>query len=719
MSTYRVIRFLFAAALASGTAVGQTIEFDAESPMLRFAIPMLQEAASELLAQGVSISVISGEGFTAETYGGCREIGPEGFCIYVDNDHPPHHIYVGASEEIGAMYGVLDVAEQVRMGVSPQSIDGRTVDPELPFRAIKFNLPWSPYREGEAMQIHTEVSRDLDFWRGFLDMMAMNRFNVLSLWNRHPFPYMIRATNFPEASPFSDEEMDEWRSFWKSLFRMAKNRGIETYIVNWNIVVSESFASAYGAREDNDTSDLVRRYTRESITQVINEYEDLTGVGVTLADWMVGMTPAEREEWTEDTFIDGMKAADRPVKFIHRSVLSGSAEDMRTLLDRANLPFPTHVEVKFNWSHGLSSPKLALTHASTTGEINTRFWDPKPLNYNIEWMIRNEDAFILRWGEPDFVREHIGTNMADFVDGYFIGSENYIPAVDYSHRPGEHREWEYAFEKQWLYYMVWGRLLFDRETPDDVFVSEFNRRHGSSLGADLLNAFRLASRMPLRLASFHAGTWDYTLYSEGFLSPFTSMGLSDSLSSFISIDEFINHKPLDPDLISIPEFVRSKSSVDSRLITPLQLADASEKDSREALAIVDSVRRRAATVSGALDCELADIEAWGHLGLYLADKLRAGVALETYRETGAESEKRAAVSALTIGVDHWDNLVRVTDAHYQETPYMLFSPYNENTNRPRYKSDAITFSWKKFAPQVSLDIEIAEEARPNVDDGRQ
>ena len=60
MATFRVIRFPFAAALAVGTAVGQTIESDAGSPML-------QEAASELLAQGVSISVISGEGFTAGT----------------------------------------------------------------------------------------------------------------------------------------------------------------------------------------------------------------------------------------------------------------------------------------------------------------------------------------------------------------------------------------------------------------------------------------------------------------------------------------------------------------------------------------------------------------------------------------------------------------------------------------------------------------------------
>ena len=95
------------------------------------------------------------------------------------------------------------------------------------------------------------------------------------------------------------------------------------------------------------------------------------------------------------------------------------------------------------------------------------------------------------------------------------------------------------------------------------------------------------------------------------------------------MDEFINYKAPGPDPVSIPECDPSKSSVDSRLITPLHLADASGKDSREVLAMVDSVRRRAATVSGAPDWELADFEAQGHPGLYLADKLRAGVALET------------------------------------------------------------------------------------------
>ncbi len=119
---------------------------------------------------------------------------------------------------------------------------------------------------------------------------------------------------------------------------MAKERGIETYLVNWNIVVSPEFASSYGASEYFDRSEMVKEYTRESVTQVINEYEDLTGLGVTLADWMGNwgeekMTPREREEWIRETFVEGMKAADREVKFIHRAVLAGDPAEMRRVID--------------------------------------------------------------------------------------------------------------------------------------------------------------------------------------------------------------------------------------------------------------------------------------------------------------------------------------------------------------------------------------------------
>jgi hypothetical protein len=615
-----------------------------------------------------------------------------------------------STDAVGAQYGLLDVSEYYQTHKTYKTLPNKLVNAGFEYRIVKFNLPWSPYRTSGAMEVHNHVSRDLQFWERFLDMMVENRLNVLSLWNLHPFPFMIRSTNFPEATPFDEQEMEEWQAFWKSLFRMAKQRGIQTFIVNWNIVVSPEFASAYGAEEFNDLSEQVKQYTKESVTQLINEYEDLTGIGVTLADWMGNfgkqeMTPQKREDWIEDTFVAGMKEADRSVKFIHRSVLAGDPLAMRELLDRADLDEPALVEIKFNWSHGHSTPTLSITHDYHSGELDERFWNPLPENYRIQWMVRNEDFFILRWGQPDFIREHIRQNKHEYVNGYFIGSEGYIPAMDYSHKPSPIKTWQYAFEKQWLFYKVWGRLLYQPDAPDEIFESAFDLRYGKGLGEPLLQAYKLASNMPLRLASFYRSTWDYTLYSEGFIAaePSSKTGQFDRSSPFISINEFINHETLDPKLLSIPLYVEKilqMEEIDKELITPLALADSSEQDSRNALELVSSLRSHVDAFSGALVSELDDISTWSYLGLYLADKLRAGVALENYQKTGNASQKLHAIQYLEKCLEHWDGIILHTKDRYNPTPHV---------STQRYGEEFTEFSWELLRPQVIRDIKIASE----------
>lgn len=615
-------------------------------------------------------------------------------------------------DAIGGQYGLMELAEYMEVNSDFKTMPAKLVNPFMDYRIIKFNLPWSPYRDNEATKVHTHTVRDLKFWEEFLDMMVENRLNALSLWNNHPFPFMIKATNFPKATPFDDQEMAEWQKFWKALFSMAKKRGIETYIVNWNIVVSPEFAEAYGGKEYNDLSNQVKQYTRESVTQLINEYDDLTGLGVTLADWMgtfnESMTPQQREDWIEDTFIAGIKDANREVKFIHRSVLAGDPIAMRKLIDRANLKEPVLVEIKFNWSHSYSTPNLAITHDYHSGELDERFWSPMPENYKIQWMMRNEDFFILRWAQPDFIRKHIDVNNKEYVNGYFIGSEGFIPAMDYSHKNSPVKTWNYAFEKQWLFYKIWGRLLYQPDLPDTVFASAIDLRYGEGVGAPMLSAYKFASNMPLRLASFHRSTWDYTLYSEGFISAAPSSKSSyDASSPFISIDEFIYHETLEPSLLSIPEYVTlliDKEDVQVDKITPLALADSSENDSRNAMKLVASLRPRVNEFSGALVSELDDIATWSYLGFYLADKLRAGVALENYRKTGNISQKQHAVQFLEKCLNHWDHVVALTKERYLPTPHV---------GTQRWKEEFQAFSWELMRPQVLRDIEIARNATFN------
>ena len=615
-----------------------------------------------------------------------------------------------SSDEIGAEYGLVELAEYVNTHGDYINIPSKINNPELEYRIIKFNLPWSPYRTSAATAVHLETCRDIRFWERFLDMMVENRFNTLSLWNNHPFPYMIRSKNFPKATGFSDSEMAEWQKFWKQLFRMAKQRGIQTFIINWNIVVSPEFAKAYGAKEYSDQSELVKKYTRESVTQMINEYDDLTGIGVTLADWMGNfnekMTPQQREDWIEQTFVAGMKAAKRPVKFIHRSVLAGDPVAMRKVIDGADLKEPALVEIKFNWSHGHSTPTLAITHDYHSGKLDERFWAPKPANYNIQWMVRNEDFFILRWGQPDFIRKHIALNRHDYVNGYFIGSEGYIPARDYSSKVSAPKTWDYAFEKQWLFYKVWGRLLYDAATPDSVFASAFDQRYGNGKGVNLLHAYKLASNMPLRLASFYRSTWDYTLYSEGFIEaePSSPREKFDRTNPLISIDELIDHETLDPRMLSINTYLEdmlNNRGVGKDMITPLQLADSSEHDSFRALEKVADLRSGVNATSGSLQSELDDVSAWSYLGLYFADKLRAGVMLRSYLKGGREDQKRQAITLLEKCLNHWDRVIGFTKERYLPTPHVATQNYGKEFQ---------LFSWELLRPQVLKDIQFAKEA---------
>jgi hypothetical protein len=644
------------------------------------------------------------------------KLGPEAYAILPQGKR----ILVTGGDERGLIYGSLALAENLSQGMALQKIKAQSESPDLAFRAIKFNLPWDAYREGYAMDLHEQTCRDVQFWQAFLDMMAENRFNALTLWNLHPFTYMIRPRNFPEASPFTDPEMQQWQALYRSIFRLAKERGIDTYIVNWNIFVSPGFAKAHQVTPDNldrihygqgDTSEVIKRYTRESVTQVLEEYPDLSGIGFTHGEAMRGMSPQQRQDWFSETILEGMRLARRKAKLIHRvpleanTAVGGSTSvDTEQLTRQAmeKLDFldgPIWAEIKFNWSHGHSSPKLIKVHG---GKISDTYFMPAPKNYKIAWMVRNEDFFCLRWGVPAFIREHIAANAKSYVGGYFVGSEGYIPAKDYFTKPGPAVDWKYAFERQWLFYKLWGRLLYNAATPDEVFRAAFVSRYGKQ-AASLLQAYALAGTTPLRLASSFDFTWDFSLYSEGM------MAMNKQNMEYISVDRQISQPTADPDYVSVTDYVNTLAAggtFAAGKITPPVLAGQLQQDCSQALGLVKNMK----TASGkALIYEVADVMAWANLGLSFAHKLRGAVALQTYRLQGGEENKLQAVKHLQQALHYWDQVIAITRPLYQPMPLAAYS-YPHQGNRSLIDNDR-RFHWELLRPDVARDIETAQNAR--------
>jgi hypothetical protein len=639
-------------------------------------------------------------------------LGAEAFSI----TRQGRHVFVNGGDARGLIYGALALREQLLNGTRFENIASTAERPALAFRGVKFNTPWDSYRPSSALDQHYATVRDLKFWEAFLDMMAENRFNAVSLWTLHPFTYMIRPKNFPEASKWSDVECAEWQHRYREIFRMAKERALDTYVVFWSIFVSEEFAKAHGVAKENfyphyyvpgDTSDVTKRYLRESVAQMLEEYPDLDGIGVSHGEGMAGMSPLERQQFVDEVYITGALAAKRrqPVKLIHRVPFSSGLSSgpgvsteveriTRAAMEKLGDRFsgPIWVEMKFNWSHGHSTPKLIKVHG---GRLGDTYFNPPPTNYKVVWQVRNEDFFALRWGVPDFIRQHIALNgRHDYVGGYFIGSETYIPAFDYFTAAGRSVTWTYAFQRQWLFYKLWGRLLYDPATPDSEFSAEFTRRYGTK-ACRLLDAYSLASNTQLRLASLYDSRWDFTLYSEGFLA------LQGEETRYIGVDALINQPTLDPDYVSVADYVktiRAGGSFPADRITPPRLATLLERDNNAALALVRSIDIDQDT---ALVYEVADVRAWAYLGLHLAEKLRGATALQIFRASGAARDRQRAIAHLQKALGYWDQLIAVTRPLYAD---MKLTHYNGNSFDTNPNN---LFHWARIRQDVARDVEVA------------
>ncbi len=701
----------------AGNARAQSvfIEFDAASPQAHYAAAQLHTALDRKGCDFVNSRGLATYRFVLSV--DRKDLVPEAFAITPGKGT----VTITGGDSRGLIYGALAVVEQLDNGKSVTNLQKANERPKVGFRAIKFDLPWESYRASGALDQHLLTVRDIRFWEAFFDMMARNRFNAITLSNLDPWPYMVRTKGYPEASSFDDKQFEEWRRLHRAIFRLAKERGIDTYLLPFNIFVSREFAATHKVGELNtypryntkgDTSPVIRDYIRTSIAQVLAEYPDLTGLGINLGEGMGGMSAKERIAWVNDTYLAAIRETKRQVKLVWKissvetkeweSTSSDPAVDEKLLRSTIEgidyVEAPIMASFKFNWSHALSTTELVQIHG---GKVGNTYFDPEPRNYKVSWIARNEDIFALRWGAPSFIRRHVLENgTPSYVGGYTVGSETYIPALDYFTIAADHPQWTYAFQRQWLFYMLWGRLLYDPATPDKVFADEFARRYGPE-ARNLLQAYELASATPLKLASLFYSQWDHTLYSEGML------WLDGRKMQYIGVDALINQKALDPQYVSISDYVATKRAgrdFPASRITPPALADHLESDCRAALDLVEHIEPGSDL---ALTYEVADIRTWAHLGLHLAAQIRGAVALQAYRSNADRAAKEQAVAHLKTALSEWDKVIAITQPLYKP---MLLTHYIGQSSA--LNPDA-KFHWKSVRPEVAKDIQIAMSAVPS------
>lgn len=602
---------------------------------------------------------------------------PEGFSLLTHQGPGANQVWVIGGDEAGAMYGALELAEQIRQ----RGLDG-IVDtakaPAMADRGVKFNIPLDvrtpSYTDAcDAAQKNIAEMWSPDFWKPFIDELARARYNMISLWNLHPFPSMVRVPEYPDValadvqrSTVDWEEnyslrgldyddpaivsqtetlvemtIEEKMAFWREVMAYARSRNVHFYIMTWNIFVNGT-AGKYGI-DEGINNPITRDYFRRTIREMLITYPDLAGIGLTTGENMPGADFHGKEDWAFETYGQGVLDAveaqpGRKVTFIHRQHETGAkaiAERFAPLVENPDITF-------------LFSFKYAQAHvmSSTVQPFSDKFIQDIPPHKTL-WTLRNDDAFHFRWGDVGFTREFLQNLPYEVTAGMYYGSDQYIWGREFmSLEPRTPRALE--IQKHWYHWNLWGRLSYDPQLGDETFIALIEERFPKTDARTLFTTWQDASSIYPLVTGFHWIDFDFQWYIESGQSLPRS---AETPTGFHDVNRFIS-LPTHPgtDNIAIPDYVRATTNGETPSgTTPPEV-------------VTEILRRTDAALAGAAALDptgnvelrrtLEDIRCMAYLGRYYAHKIAAATELALLRET--------------LGADHQANVARELNlsAHY-------------------------------------------------------
>jgi hypothetical protein len=127
-----------------------------------------------------------------------------------------------------------------------------------------------------------------------------------------------------------------------------------------------------------------------------------------------------------------------------------------------------------------------------------------------------DDIYILRWGNPQWVSELIRKMARTDTVGFTEGSEIDVPGVDRIHTPEarKHQTHQYKFDRMWFRFALWGRLGYNPDIPEDHWKDRFRHDFGPA-GGSMYRATVAAGRIAPTITSYHWNYMNGDWYPEG------------------------------------------------------------------------------------------------------------------------------------------------------------------------------------------------------------
>ncbi|MEO5998643.1 MAG: hypothetical protein ABIN89_17910 [Chitinophagaceae bacterium] len=708
-----IILFVFCTALSTIAVAQQkkiVIQVNATDEQLAFAgneiikatkdkgyIATITSVSDASMKDGIIVSFISDSSTSIKTVKDeklktPKDLGWQSYSIRVKVKDKLKTIYILAADKTGAMYGGFDIAEAINL----KTIDNIKESDNKPYidrRGIKFNIPLDlrtpSYSDmSDAGQQNIPVMWDMDFWQQQLDAMALNRYNVLSLWNLHPFPSLVKVPEFPEVAlqdvwrtkakihdhyslngdgyvtpellanheVIKTMSIDEKIAFWKKVMTYAKNRGIEVYWFTWNIFTyGAEGKSGITDKQDNDTTIA---YFRATVREMVLTYPDLAGIGITAGEHMQGSkSKYSNEQWLGKTYGQGIsdalvKQPNRQFRLIHRFHQTNLKEIQDAFKD---YPGPFDLSLKYAIAHmyGIPNPPF-VKPAMTIFSSKLKTW----------LTLRNDDIYSFRWGNNSFARRFIlSIPEPEKVAGYYMGPDGYTWGKDFLDKnasgPGQ-----LIIQKQWYSFMLWGRLGFDPSLNDAVFYKTVEAHFPGTDIQTFIKSWSAASMIFPWITRLSWGDVDFKWFPEANISRANYKG-------FYTVRDLMEVDPEAGSRIrNIVQWAQNyKSNSHDTLLSPLAVADSLSGYASTALANLKKLPARKPGVSSEWDYNLGDIEAFATIGNYYAEKIRGASSLALFNFNSQKKDQDDAIKHLSNAKAYWIKYAAIYSSQYKPALY--------------------------------------------------
>jgi len=681
--------FLLIIGLSSGNKiVTYHLYFDDTFPQLKFAA---NELMLELNKKGINVKFESLKSFSASNSGNnivvvykkedtapiCKLLNttiPEqkksqSYSIRVNRKLNANAFAVLANDVNGAMYGLMDIAEAIKLQ-SINSYKNSDFEPYVEKRGIKFNISldmrsptYSPFNDASQQNIPEMWS--MEFWEEMLDQLARNRYNVISLWNLHPFASIVKVPEYPDvalndvyretkgmegkrsdkATIIVSEDnyevvkkmtIEEKIKFWQDVMQYGHDRGISFQWFTWNIF-THGATGKYGIN-NKQNNDSTIAYFRASVRQLAITYPLLEGIGITAGENMENLkNEYSNEKWLWKTYGEGIRDAkkinpDINLQLIHRFHLSSQKE---ILTEWKEYPNDFSFSFKYLYAHIYSDTKSVFIEPAL-----------KNLAPDIKmWLeLRNDDVYSFRWGDPDFVRQFVlNLPPEEKLAGYYMGSDGYCLGREFlSSEPESPRQ--LVIKKQWYMFQLWGRLSYSPTLSNEHFESVLGERFPTVFAEKIFKASQEASKIFPEITRFFWGDIDIRWFPEA----------CKKVDRFYTIHDFIMQTTM-PGTPNINIKVWREKMIKGEEMkgkTPFEVANSLEEYAENTLNLVAEIRKTPYD-NKELRLTLGDYEAFAHLGNYYAEKIRGASYIALYDSTGNKAEQDMSVVHLEKALVHW------------------------------------------------------------------